>query len=74
MSRTSGKKSGEISVVGIVVKALLLAAMILGVYFVGSTVVGNAKYKSDSLVDEAGHLTGLKKIIWTKTTERYMSV
>lgn len=61
MSRTSGKKSGEISVVGIVVKAVLLAAMIWGLYFVGSAVIENVKYKSDRLVDEAGHLNWLEE-------------
>lgn len=61
MSNTSGKKSGEVSTAGLVMKVILLAVMIFGLFFIGSSVLGDAKYKSDRLVDGAGQMNRLEE-------------
>lgn len=61
MSNVQKKKSGEVSKAGIVFKIILLAVMLFGLYFIGSLMLGDAKYKSDGRVDEAGHMNWLEK-------------
>lgn len=61
MSNTQRKKSGEVSKAGIVFKIILLAAMILGLYFIASFILGDAKYKSKSRVGGAHHMNFLEE-------------
>ena len=61
MSNMRGKKSGEVSKAGIVFKIILLAAMILGLYFIASFILGDAKYKSKSRVGGAHHMNFLEE-------------
>lgn len=61
MSSTQKKKSGEVSKAGIVFKIVLLAAMILGLYFIASFILGDAKYKKAGRVDGAGQLNRLEE-------------
>lgn len=61
MSNTQRKKSGEVSKAGIVFKIVLLAAMILGLYFIASFILGDAKYKSKSRVGGAHHMNFLEE-------------
>ncbi len=60
MSNTSGKKSGEVSKAGIVFKIILLAAMIFGLYFIASFILGDAKYKNEGRADGAHHMNLLE--------------
>ena len=61
MSSVQKKKSGEVSKAGIVFKIILLAAMLFGLYFIGSLILGDAKYKSGGLMDEADHMNRLEE-------------
>ena len=61
MSNTQEKKSGEVSKAGIVFKIILLAAMILGLYFIASFILGDAKYKNEGRVDGAHHMNFLEE-------------
>ena len=61
MSSVQKKKSGEVSKAGIVFKIILLVVMIFGLFFIGSSILGDAKYKSDRLVDEAGQMNRLEE-------------
>jgi hypothetical protein len=61
VSNVQKKKSGEVSKAGIVFKIILLAAMILGLCFIASFILGDAKYKSKSRVGGAHHMNFLEE-------------
>lgn len=57
MSETK-KKSGEFSRGGMIFKSILLIAMLVGLFFAGSGLLNNAKYKSGRIGSEDRHLNG----------------
>lgn len=50
------KKSGKVSLGGIIFKSILLIAMLVGLCFAGSGLLNNAKYKSGRIGSEDRHL------------------
>ena len=52
------KKSGEVSLGGIIFKSVLLIVMLVGLFFAGFGLLGNAKYKSGRIGSEGRHLNG----------------